>query len=693
MNLLILKGFNNYFNRIIKKYTTLADYISHSETNYDFSDINFNPNDGVTTTQVIGSTTQQQTGGPDPVPLAWEHDGNPDYIIAYETQKVGNTTINTIKSRWFIVESVRTRNGQYSLKLKRDSIADHLDTLQTATAFIKKGTVSDDNPLILNDEGISVNQIKSGETLLKDKTGSAWLVGYMPKNGGTDGQVSITIPTKSIEYETIENLASDLDVDASDLGAIFTTNTNNPAYFVNDNIEFVGWINSVDATSLEYRIIGGSRDGLSSISFGKWDLLSHSTTSDCFAKEASTAQYTSVIFSKLIEVWKTNLNANKTAIKNAWETITSHPLMMKNVYDKLKDLAMNKTIIYKNGRYYNVKLGSVEGPTNTKERYYSSALSTPFSTVCSATISGYNSAVSGDPTARQLTALSGGKIFINYNELVASFYLEEVSTSANIEGISFSMSSTRNNCVDQVYDMFAIPFSNVQVIDGLNTYEGIGDYSQELAVAIAEKMSAGSYDLYDLQLLPYCPFPEIAGDGNIDVTALTSGYDYDYITQTNSTVTYVSGGVDPTAYPPDHYELYAVLAKPDGTGTLTTSDITVIWNTENHTNETLTIVSQTSTEIILSVVFDERYLLGFPSGGRFSWTYTSTDPIIRSVVIYPKKATFSANIDISLDLTDSMKIEALCNNYRLVSPNYQGSFEFNVAKNGGSCAGFIAECT
>ena len=224
MNLLILKGFNNYFNRIIKKYTTLADYISHSDSNYDFSDINFNPNDGVTTTQVIGGTTQQQTGGPDPVPLAWEHDGNPDYIIVYETQKVGNTTINTIKSRWFIVESVRTRNGQYSLKLKRDSIADHFDTLLSCPALIKKGTVTDDNPLILNDEGITVNQIKSGQEYLKDKLASAWIVGYMPKNTGLTGHtISATVQGDSnIPYVTIEDLASELGVDEGELSDALT---------------------------------------------------------------------------------------------------------------------------------------------------------------------------------------------------------------------------------------------------------------------------------------------------------------------------------------------------------------------------------------------------------------------------------------------------------------------------------------
>ena len=691
MNLLILKGFNNYFNRIIKRYTTLSDYISHSYAYYDFSNINFNPNDGVTTTQVIGNTTQKQTGGPDPVPLAWEHDGNPDYLIAYETEQVGGASVNVIKSRWFIVESVRTRNGQYSLKLKRDSIADFLESLLSAPAFIKKGTVSDDNPLIVNSEGITVNQIKSGETLLKDQTGSAWLVGYMPKNGGLDGQVTLTIPTKTIEYETIENIATDLGIDATDLANALTTNQNNPTYFVSDNIEIVGWINYVDNTSLEYKLIGGSQDGLDSFSYGVCTSQSHSATSDCFAKEVQYPYSGVLLNSRIVNAWKTALTANKAAIKSAWQTMTSHPLFLKKVYDKLKELAMNGTIIYKSGKYYNVKFGSVSGPNNTGETYYSSAVSAPFSSVCSAAITAYNTGLNLS-TDTHLEALSGGKIYINYNELIANVYLQEVSASTNVEGISFSMSSTRNACMDQVYDMFAIPFSNISIEDGGNTYTGIGEYAQELAVAIAEKMSAGSYDLYDLQLLPYCPIPEIAGDGNIDVSALTLGYDYDYITQTNPTVVYISGGVSPTLYPPTHYELYAVLTKPNGTGTLTTSDISIIWTTENHTNETLTIVSQTSTEIVLSVVFDEL-ITGAPPSGSFSWTYTSSDPIIKSVVIYPKKATFSVNINQNLALKDSMKVEALCNNYRLVSPNYQGSFDFNVAKNGGSVQGFIADCT
>ena len=50
-------------------------------------------------------------------------------------------------------------------------------------------------------------------------------------------------------------------------------------------------------------------------------------------------------------------------------------------------------------------------------------------------------------------------------------------------------------------------------------------------------------------------------------------------------------------------------------------------------------------------------------------------------------------IDMSLSLKDSMKIDSNCDLYRLVSPNYQGSFDFNVARNGGSVEFFTAYCT
>ena len=64
MNILLLRGFNNYFNRIVKKYSTLADYKSNSHSYLDLTNINFNPNDGVSTELIIGSANQKENNAP-----------------------------------------------------------------------------------------------------------------------------------------------------------------------------------------------------------------------------------------------------------------------------------------------------------------------------------------------------------------------------------------------------------------------------------------------------------------------------------------------------------------------------------------------------------------------------------------------------------------------------------------------------
>jgi len=46
----------------------------------------------------------------------------------------------------------------------------------------------------------------------------------------------------------------------------------------------------------------------------------------------------------------------------------------------------------------------------------------------------------------------------------------------------------------------------------------------------------------------------------------------------------------------------------------------------------------------------------------------------------------------SISNTDELKIQNECNKYRLVSPNYAGEFEFNLAKNGGSVDYFTVSC-
>ena len=82
---LLLLHYNNYFNRIIKKENTIADYKTADADYKEASNINFNPGDGINTSLVLGLG---QNGS------LFEGDEF-DYLVAYET--VDNVTY--IRSR------------------------------------------------------------------------------------------------------------------------------------------------------------------------------------------------------------------------------------------------------------------------------------------------------------------------------------------------------------------------------------------------------------------------------------------------------------------------------------------------------------------------------------------------------------------------------------------------------------------
>ena len=64
-----------------------------------------------------------------------------------------------------------------------------------APCFVEKGMILDTkDPLLLNPEGMAFNQIKQGETVLRDRTNAAWLVGYVKKDMNSSQTVSYTFP-------------------------------------------------------------------------------------------------------------------------------------------------------------------------------------------------------------------------------------------------------------------------------------------------------------------------------------------------------------------------------------------------------------------------------------------------------------------------------------------------------------------
>lgn len=164
MNLYFLKH-NNYYNRRYKPITSLT---GATVLGYIYNVSNFDPADGVDTTQETAYETFTDI---------------PDYMLAMEGEE--------IVSRWYVVEAKRIRGGKYRLDLHRDVIADYFADIEDAPMFIEKGYVPYSNPLIFNKEQMSFNKVKKHEILLKDEYPCAWLVAYVATNDNGESPTNI----------------------------------------------------------------------------------------------------------------------------------------------------------------------------------------------------------------------------------------------------------------------------------------------------------------------------------------------------------------------------------------------------------------------------------------------------------------------------------------------------------------------
>lgn len=153
---LYILRYNNYYDRIVKKEDELASYTALDLEYIMVANYNFAPNDGITTSIV-----------------APFRDGK-NYALVCDSN--GN-----IESRHFIMEAVRVKDGTYNLTLQRDVLADFLDNIKNAPAYIEKASLSDDDVMIFNKEDISMNQIKVDEKLIRDSSRVPWLVAYITR--------------------------------------------------------------------------------------------------------------------------------------------------------------------------------------------------------------------------------------------------------------------------------------------------------------------------------------------------------------------------------------------------------------------------------------------------------------------------------------------------------------------------------
>ena len=103
MNILI-GNYNNYFNRIVKipgigeleDYQDAMEEVDTRPLPLTYENINFNPNDGISTELILGKANNFELS---------LINGMPDYLVVYEDDEA-------INSRWFILDMIRTRGGQ-----------------------------------------------------------------------------------------------------------------------------------------------------------------------------------------------------------------------------------------------------------------------------------------------------------------------------------------------------------------------------------------------------------------------------------------------------------------------------------------------------------------------------------------------------------------------------------------------------
>lgn len=541
MATVLIYTYNNYYNRKFKKHDNLADYAAGLVYTETGNALNFNPADGVNTTFVAGRQNNP-----------YSTDG--DYLIYTEDN------VN-IKSRWFIIENRKNRQGQSVLTLRRDVIADYYDNIISDKMFIKKATIAENSPFIINQEPIAVNQIKKSEFELKDDSRMAWIVGFVDRKAFESGDITVTskanivpsiIKDSLTDWEFYKYVDKVVKTDDFSIPGLISINM----YFIND-------------------IIPGKKEVGKKLSYS---LLYDGTIineNDYSEKPQSGARITGSIlnFSEYF----------KNAIKNAGYTESVHNNCIKAYAPAIDDIGMvtyldllnlKDKIIQTTGTtkaYYRININNYETTQKvriTDNKVDSVWLKTQIDNIFKA----YSNYTQGEPY-----------IEIEYKYDNIEMTLEKLDDS----DITLTMKKNHFSLKDAPYDMFCIPYA-----DGVQLYPRNVYSNKSMAMRLAQAIGSqlGSF-IYDIQLLPFCPMTGyIATDDYFDINTTDEGR-----------FNYYNNVVDD---------------KPVGM---------IYWATA--------------------------------SQGTFN--------IIKEIALNNKK------------------IDNQCDLWRIVSPNYNGQFEFSVAKNNG----------
>lgn len=477
MTLYVL-NYNNYYNRIVKKYNTVQEYLDNVEVIYTLEDTNFNPNDNVNTTHTFGWSLSTDN---------YEGDGN--YLLIVDKEE-------NIVSRWFILDSVRDTGGQWTCSLHRDVIADNYETVINAPCFIEKGLLNAGSNFIFNNENMSYNQIKTAEYPLMDSTQTPWIVGYTARNTADttiNYEISGNFDYSSISLEDFEGYKYQED------------SVNSPKRYIGSLKYVVNYDEVWSEEGNKVRIYGQNGDYL----YSDDNLI---TTGTSFLV-GNAANY--------------HISELDAIVRNYLGSIPINKYFKSTDLGDIKKYA-NKILRTGNEsdgyRYYQITLKSKLVNNKLETLTYNNA-------------SEFYEAVAEWRALSWDDSFGDGfgprKGLHGYNT-IDYYWLEYTEVPERASGITYttSIKANKNKLEEVPYDMFCMPLKAITL--GSTTYN-----SDEISILIAQSIySTLSSACYDIQLLPYCPLGNIDSliTYGIEGLALQEGPDFEYIKDNDNNV-------------------------------------------------------------------------------------------------------------------------------------------------------------
>ena len=451
MHYVLLSNYNNYYNRTYKRNDTYQEYINASASNIlgIEKSYNFNLKDGVNLDHIFNVNSNVD---------------EPNYCLLL------NETDNSIASRWFVLEWEKVRGNQYHAILRRDLLADNYEAITTAPCFIEKGYVGPQDSAIFNKENITVNQIKTSETLLKDDSKTAWIVGYIAQDHPALSNKQFTLDP---EVDTvITGNFSDWEYaswcDGNPHTTIDESNAENIVRYV------------LRATQIrEFQFNANTNKSFNSVANDSWLVSATGSKTDQQVLDDYTNSnwmgniYWSTVLDK---IYLDNSSYANSTVMNTLNALIGKRVQFSDGVYEFNIVTSNGSTGWKywdNGNLYNYLYSTVL--TDLQE------------------LGGSISVVTRYPVAYYLNLT---------NFIITARKLE------NIQGTyTYSISQSVRKLDDAPYKMFCMPYYTGNYtyrfsVDGSGYINVDKDVQMAWAMSIAKELGDS---LYDLQILPYCP--------------------------------------------------------------------------------------------------------------------------------------------------------------------------------------------